>query len=192
MDIYLARFIRTKTCCNKALDLAFEKPDHPSYHVNGTCKLCVTRKARYNYVHEVDHHAARREARRPEQELEIVFETGESGEKDVQPKNRGGEELQWYKAHLRSYRDERFRTLAPARFLTKEDIATDNAPDAIARPREVTRITALDHLESATVATPVPICTEKLAIWPSSPSRAKAASMQSYRQIWISVYQLVS
>ncbi|KAG8703020.1 hypothetical protein FRC09_004395 [Ceratobasidium sp. 395] len=152
MDLDIARFITTKGRRVKVFDEAFENPAHESCYSKGTCDLCVARRAQNEAAGLPDTHLVQRNERR--NELTVIFESGRDvidlthKTKSKVPK-RIGDEYDFYRTHLDTWRDKKFMKESETCYLGPEEIMTDAALDSIARSRNVVDMDSFDLLKPA-------------------------------------------
>ncbi|KAG8769450.1 hypothetical protein FRC12_004957 [Ceratobasidium sp. 428] len=150
MDLDIARFITTKWCRTKVFDEAFENPDHESCYSQGTCDLCVARRAQDEAAGQLDAHLARRNERR--NELTVIFESGRdvidlTHKTKAKVSKRTGEEYNFYQAHLNTWRDKKFLEESETCYVGLEEIMTDTALESIARSLAVVNMDLFDSLK---------------------------------------------
>ncbi|KDN37854.1 hypothetical protein RSAG8_09828, partial [Rhizoctonia solani AG-8 WAC10335] len=150
----IARFILAENCYVKILDEIFNNPEHISCYEAGTCSLCVARRIRDESAGSIDVQALDRAIKR-EQVNQALAEEEDTSQLDESSSNRRktpsssftGEELRRRKAYLRTWRIKKFKEESLTCYIALEDIATEQALDAIARSCQAVDLGSLDNLK---------------------------------------------
>ncbi|KAG8708773.1 ATP-dependent DNA helicase sgs1 [Ceratobasidium sp. 395] len=145
--------VQKKGHSRTAMDRAFDNPSHESCYENGNCDLCVAWQARDEAEEivedHVDVHARERAIKREEDELQIIFETGQPEElktTKTSSNRRPTEETKRIRTHLLEWRARKLLDESQTHWISLEDIATDKALEAIAKSASIDDVASLDHL----------------------------------------------